>query len=120
MKEYLVKGLHLEGSKNLVCDLLSRVDAKEDPQDIQEIWNAQMKNRVMVAYTRGKRKLDDAPIEILHDKEDFEAIISKKKRQEELQCDHGEDYTINRKGRFLRIIRNVGKENVDPQNVNNP
>ena len=25
-----VKGLHLEGSKNLVCDLLSRVDAQED------------------------------------------------------------------------------------------
>ena len=69
----------------------------------------------MVAYTRDKRKLDDAPIEILHDKEDFEAIISKKKRQEELQCDHGEDYTTNRKGRFLRIIRNVGKENVDPR-----
>ena len=45
----------------------------------------------------------------------FETIISKKKRQEELKCDHGEDYATNRSGRFLCIIRNVGKENVNPR-----
>ena len=113
-----VKGEHLNGSKNLVCDLLSRANIDEPPKDILSLWEAQT-TEVLMASTREKRRQEGTPLsEILKGTEvEHRVKIQRTLPSEEFVSRFRHTEHENRFGKFVRILRNAGTDSCDPRMI---
>ena len=128
--------IHVKGKKNIVCDFLSRIDGSDIQRDIMELWNAQ-ECKMYPIYTRQRRKADGISIEeflegqedifagkrpkiALHDRKEIkklpeEIAVPGSPRKDSVKdlhvgtCNHDKQSE-----RFIRVIRNVGYEAINP------